>query len=119
MYVGNGHFFFIIQMLSILDGHLFPMKALGYYAVVTGKGILVWKTFFFYMHTSIHLYIVLSMLHTCTCTCVMQFVVLHLYAGNTGSDIDEIQIYEREYFAKSKLFQCAVFITHTHTCMYM
>jgi len=58
------------------------MKALGYYAVVTGRGKLP-------------AYSLIETANTCT----------NYLLGNKNESIDAIQKYEREYFATSRVFQ--------------
>ena len=61
----------LVQVRSILEGTLFPMKAMGYFAVVTGS-------------------------------------------GNNNESIPAIQRFEKDYFSRSKMFQCVVCEGLTH-----
>lgn len=66
------------------------MKALGYFAVVTGKG----KKLYFFVAFSICILLDLDVIQTHDC-----------FVGSTNESIDSIKDYEEDFFQTSRLLR--------------
>ncbi|CAF4360762.1 unnamed protein product, partial [Rotaria sp. Silwood2] len=84
------------RIKKILDGKLFPMKALGYFAVVTGKEILMEV-----LNSMIEYHIKYFQED--------EIIYAKILLGNADDPIESIQKYEEEFFRNSKLFRDGVF----------
>lgn len=72
---------------------MFPMKALGYFAVVTGKGTDLYLEHF--------LYVINKLKSSNSMNSCLGFVTL----GSSSESIDSIKDYEEDFFRKSRLLK--------------
>ena len=94
-----------MQIQQILAGKLFPMKALGYFAVVTGKGM---NEVLIKFHSQTVKNLNIELFTTCSeiyWVFFLSFLFVFSRLGNTTDSISTIKQYEEHFFRGSALFK--------------